>query len=127
MQGLTELANLGLDDQCVFPLDEYLRILDQALNAHIINNRSVQALWMYKAHYLHKAGNYEAAITALDSAFRAYDSNAAPLFLATEWIIQAKDKVRAEQYFAQAQASAKKNHQNFSVDVERIRTKIRDL
>jgi len=127
VQGLIELANLGLDDKCAFSGDEYLRILDQALVAHVINNRSVQSLWMYKAHYLHKAGNSQAALAALDAAFQAYDSNAAPLFLATEWLIQAQDKARAERYFAHAQAVAKRNHQDFSAVIDRIRTNIRSL
>ena len=127
VQGLIELANLGLDDKCVFPPHEYLRILDEASRAHVIDNRSVQSLLMYKAHYLHKTGQFEAALAALDAAFQAYDSNAAPLFLATEWLIQAKDKVRAERYFARAQAMAEKNHQDVSAVIDRIRTNIRDL
>jgi hypothetical protein len=60
-------------------------------------------------------------------AFQAYDSNPAPLFLATEWLVEAKDKVRAEKYFARAQAMAKKSRQDFSENIDRIRTNLRDL
>jgi len=127
VQGLEELANLGLDGQCRFSADEYLRILDEALSARVIDNRSVQSLLMYKAHYLHKTGQFEAALAALDAAFRAYDANAAPLFLATEWLIQAKDKVRAEKYLAKAQMMAEKNHQDVSPVIGRIRANMRDL
>jgi thioredoxin-like negative regulator of GroEL len=101
--------------------------LDQALRARVINNRSIQALWIYKAHYLHETGKFEAALVALDTAFQAYDSNPAPLFLATEWLVEAKDKVRAEKYFARAQAMAKKSRQDFSENIDRIRTNLRDL
>ncbi|MGH8743565.1 MAG: hypothetical protein ACREUY_04725, partial [Burkholderiales bacterium] len=127
MQGLIELANLGLDDHCAFPPEEYLRIADGALSAHVINDRSVQSLWIYKAHYLHKIGKFEAALAALDAAFQAYNSNPTPLFLATEWLVQAKDKMRAEKYFARAQASAGKSRQDFSAAIDRIRTNIRNL
>jgi len=127
LQGLVELANLGLDSQCVFPHEDFLRLLDQALRAHVINNRSIQILGIYKAHYLHETGKFEVALAALDTAFQAYDSNPAPLFLATEWIIEAKDKIRAEKYFARAQAIAEKNRQDFSVAIDRIRTNIRNL
>ena len=127
LQGLIELANLGLDNKCAFPPEEYLRIVGESLSAHIINDRSVQSLWIYKAHYLYKTGKFETALAALDMAFRAYDSNPVPLFLATEWLIEAKDKVRAEKYFALAQAIAEKSRQDFSAPINRIRTNIRNL
>ena len=84
-------------------------------------------MWIYKAHYLHKTGKFEAALAALDTAFQAYNSDPAPLFLATEWLIEAKDKVRAEKYFTRAQAMAEKSSQDFSTTVDRIRTNIRNL
>lgn len=127
LQGLVELANLGLDSQCVFSREDFLRLLDQALRAHVINNRSIQSLWIYKAHYLHETGKFEAALAALDTAFQAYDSNPTPLFLATEWLVEAKDKVRAEKYFGRAQAMAEKSRQDFTAAIDRIRTNIRNL
>ncbi|MGH8751818.1 MAG: hypothetical protein ACREUV_08955 [Burkholderiales bacterium] len=127
LQGLVELANLGLDEKCAFPPEEYLRIASEALSAHIINDRSAQSLWIYKAHYLHKTGKFEDALAALEAAFRAYDSNSAPLFLATEWLVEAKDKIRAESYFARAQATAEKSHQDFSAEIDSIRTHIGNL
>ena len=84
-------------------------------------------MWVYKAHYLYKTGQFEAALAALDTAFQAYDSNPEPLFLASEWLIEAKDKVRAEKYFALALAVAEKNRQDFSAPINRIRTNIRNL
>jgi len=127
LQGLVELANLGLDSQCVFSHEDFLRLLDQALRARVINNRSIQVLCIYKAHYLHEAGKIEAALAALDTAFQAYGSNPAPLFLATEWLIEAKDKVKAEEYFARARAMAEKSRQDYSEEINRIRTNLRDL
>ncbi len=63
--GLIQLANLGLEQRCEFSPAAYLELLDRAL-ALPVRGTNAQKLLMYKAHYLHRDGDLEAAVEALE-------------------------------------------------------------
>lgn len=105
LTGLIELSNQWLDDQCAYSGELFLQTLALALD-HTRDNLAKQKLLIYKAYFLRKSGSLETAIATLESAFRISQNSAMPLFIATEWLLDAGDKARAKQYYQRALAAA---------------------
>jgi len=103
MTGLIGIANLGLDGKCSFSSRYYLDLLDRAL-ALPINGQRAQKLHMYRAHYYHRENQGEEAISALEKAFSALPDTPIPLFLATEWLLEAGELERARAMYQRARA-----------------------
>ena len=122
MSGLINLANLGLDGKCTFPPTLYVQLVDKALTLPISHTISKRDLWIYKAHYLHQAHDYDAAIAALDTCYRVVPGDPLPLFLATEWLLDRGNIPKAREYYAAAATAAKKtgmNYSNLTTPIER--------
>jgi tetratricopeptide (TPR) repeat protein len=113
MTGLIKLANLGLDGKCSFSGDRYLDLLDKALSLPIRGGRAMKLL-MYRAHYLHKAQDLEAALTSLQEASQRHPETPMPLFLATEWLLDAGQTERARQQFQRALQLAAGTREDYS-------------
>lgn len=105
LTGLIQLANLGLDGRCGFSGRGFLALLDRAAAASI-RALPLQKLHMYRAHYLHRLDGVDAALPALEAAFAAVQDNPVPLFLATEWLLDAGQAGRAQAVYARALAVA---------------------
>jgi tetratricopeptide (TPR) repeat protein len=101
MTGLIRMANLGLDGKCEFSAQLFLDLMDRAASARI-QSTQLQKLHLYRAHYLYRQEGLEAALPALEAAFRAVNDNPVPLFLATEWLLDAGQDERARGFYARA-------------------------
>lgn len=95
--GLIDLANLGLDKQCGFSDNLYLKLLDDVFKNALISNNNRQMLMMYKAHFLWQQDNKEQAINTLKQNFILNKKNPTPLFLACEWAIDSNFKNEIEE------------------------------
>jgi hypothetical protein len=113
MTGLIRLANLGLDGQCDFSGRLFLALLDRASDAGI-RAVSLQKLHLYRAHYLQQLDGVEAALPALEAAMDAVGDNPVPLFLATEWLLDADQVARASGIYARALQVAEGSGRDYS-------------
>jgi hypothetical protein len=112
MTGLIGIANFGLDGECDFSGALFLGLMDKAAVARIQPPR-LQKLHLYRAHYLHRLEGVEAALPALEAAFNARQEHPVPLFLATEWLLDEGQPVRAAEVYARALASAKASRSDY--------------
>jgi len=111
--GLIQLANLGLEQRCRFSSAAYLELLDRAL-ALPVRGSNAQKLLMYKAHYLHRDGDLEAAVEALEQGYSHRQDNPVPLFLGVEWLLDAGQHERARKQFQRAMTVAHTSGRDYS-------------
>jgi hypothetical protein len=113
MTGLIRVANLGLDGDCEFSGPLFLGLLERAAGARIRASRQ-QKLHLYRAHFLHRLDDLEAALPALEAAAGTGSENPVPLFLATEWLLDAGQVERAAGFYARALQMAEGSRHDFS-------------
>lgn len=116
---LIELANLGLSGQCQFPSDWYIELLRTVL-ARPVKDKDAAKLLLYMAHFYHAESDLVGAIGALEQAFLRKTSWPVPLFLATEWLLDAGQTARARNYFDQAKLAAESHPARFEQFVDDI-------
>lgn len=113
MTGLIGIANLGLDGKCAISGRLFLALMDRAAAARI-QAISLQKLHLYRAHYLQRLEGLDAALTALEAAFSVDSANPVPLFLATEWLLDAGQVERARSVYARALWVVADSHHDYS-------------
>jgi len=126
MTGLIRIANLGLDGECSFSGGLYIGLLDKALSLPMRASRAMSLL-IYRAHYLHQDHKLEAAITSLEEAFRHKPEIPTPLFLATEWLLDAGRVERALDQFQRAMQVADASIKDYSGMSEPIKRRFSGL
>ena len=114
MEGLLQLANLGLDGKCAFSHAAYVAVLDGAASGRVRDEQARQKLLIYKAHYLHEAHRDDAAFHALEASYAAAPENPIPLFLAAEWEIDRHEVAAARRYYQRAMGVAQRAFGDFS-------------
>lgn len=90
MMELTDIANLGLDEKCIFSKDGFLMFLSAVSEAEKIKNKNLQIALIYKAHYAQVLNKDEEAMHALERSYSLDKTNPTPLFLGCEWILDGK-------------------------------------
>jgi tetratricopeptide (TPR) repeat protein len=113
MTGLIRIANLGLDEKCSFSGDLYLDLLDKALSLPLRSTRAMK-LHMYRAHFLHRDNDLDAAIMSLEESYKLQPDTPLPLFLATEWLLDAGQVERAREQFQRAMKMANGSIKDYS-------------
>jgi len=98
LSGLMKLANLGLDNKCSFSNEQFLKLLETALDQNFSHNAQKQKIMIYKAHYLHKKQNHEAAIKTAVDAYEVNRLNPMPLAMAIEWLSESGQTGLASDY-----------------------------
>jgi len=120
VEGIIQLANLGLDNHCNFPKNEFIKFVDK-IESHPFSTKSnKQKILLYRAHFQYALGNLASAINSLDDSFNQDTSNPIPLFLMVEWLIENNQKKEAKQIFLKAQKIAKASWQDYTDFIHRI-------
>lgn len=114
VEGLIQLSNLGLDKKCIFSSEKFVKILDKSLTMKIVDAKSEQKIWLYKAHYLYQDKKIDAALAALERSYSARTDNPIPLFLAAEWMLTAGDLDKARNFFSRGKKVAVKSSRDYS-------------
>jgi hypothetical protein len=89
--GVTDIANAGLDDECDFSSEAFIRFLDMTLSKNVTPRSNRQIVMMYKAHYLWRLEHHQDAFNTLEAVYKLDRSNPTSLFLACEWMIDIDD------------------------------------
>ncbi|MEA2094341.1 MAG: hypothetical protein U9P11_07245, partial [Pseudomonadota bacterium] len=119
VNGLFKLANLGLDDQCVFSSTAWQALLDAVFRLPVSANNKAN-LMMYRAHFYQREGELENAISTLDEVYELTPDSPIPLFLATEWLIASGDPERARVIYEKASAVVSDSRKNYAEYTDRI-------
>ncbi len=98
LSGLIKLANLGLDNNCHFSSDQFIKLLDRALERNFYRVKQKQNIMVYKAHYQYINENLEAAITTAHQAYLVNKENPSPLAMAIEWLSESDQTELANVY-----------------------------
>ena len=114
MEGIINLANLGLDNICSFDKEEYIRFLNRVLLLPIVNKVAEQKILLYKAHYHHALEQTEQSFDALERSFAKDSLNPIPLFLMIDWLIEKKRYDEAEKVFSRARNAADKSWYDYT-------------
>jgi len=125
LSGLYHLASLGLRGECQFSSAGFLTLVSNALARPSLGRANTQKLWLYKAHFLQKTGDQQAALTALESAARALRSNPVPLLLASEWSLGSGHRDTAMRYYERALRAAGKDQAIYAGLTEPLRRRLR--
>jgi tetratricopeptide (TPR) repeat protein len=120
MDGIIELANLGLDNQCSFSKDEFIELLLTIITSARMNNTDAQKSLIYLAHYYHYKGETNNAIKSLESSFNKDEKNPIPLFLMVEWLIEKNRINEANTIFNKANIIATNSLSDYSDFIKRI-------
>jgi hypothetical protein len=116
--GLINVGLAGLDERCSVPFAEYSDLITRWLARPLHANPA--PLYIYLAHYRYRAGRLEPALQALEQAFRARRSSPVPLYLASQWLIDAGQLARAEEYLQRGSAVDRRHqerHRELAADV----------
>jgi len=114
IEGIIELANMGLDDLCQIDANEFVNFIDQVLTKPVVNKVAEQKLLLYKAHFEHKSHKIPEAISALSESWARDMSNPIPLFLQVEWLVDDNQHDRAEQVYQKAKMLALESWYDYS-------------
>ena len=91
---ITELAKLGLDEQCVIPRETLLTLLLAAATLPTAQPRNAFLMRFYAAHYQWLSGRKADAVASLEVAHRIDPADPMPLFLSSEWLLDMGDARR---------------------------------
>lgn len=127
MEGLITLANLGLDEKCIFNPLNFITILDTVLKKPIINPVAEQKLLLYKAHYHHKLLQFELAKESLYASWRKEQKNPIPLFLLIDWLIETGQDAEATKVFSTAEEVALNSWYDYSDFIISAKIKLNKL
>jgi hypothetical protein len=119
-----EVFSLGISGECQFSFLHYLQLLDQLTQLPIINHFEASKLHVYKAHLAWRLDDIETAIQNLEQAHEIIPSDALPLLLATEWLTYDGQLTKAEEYLQRAEDIVASSWQNYSRQIESVRTLI---
>lgn len=119
-EGIIQLANLGLDNQCTFKKVEFIKFLDIIEKLPFSKKITKQKILLYKAHYLYVLGEKNKAILALESSYNQDPVNPIPLFLMIEWLIENHQIQNAATVFVKAKKIANKSIYDYTDFIERI-------
>ncbi len=114
IEGLINLANLGLDKKCIFNKNEFINLLNKTLLFPIIDKTAEQKLLLYLAHYYHELKQPEKYLATLQTSFLKDKSNPIPLFLKIDWLIELKRYQEAKDLFIVAKQTAKTARLDYS-------------
>jgi len=124
MEGLINLANLGLDQECHFNKEDFITLLNKVLLRPIINNVAEQKLLLYLAHYYHELKQPEKYLDALQRSFLKDKSNPIPLFLKIDWLIELKRYQEAKLVFITAKTSADNSLYDYTEFISNARSSL---
>ncbi len=124
MEGLINLANLGLDQECHFNKEDFITLLNKVLLRPIINNVAEQKLLLYLAHYYHELKQPEKYLDALQRSFLKDKRNPIPLFLKIDWLIELKRYQKAYSVFITAKHVADNSRLDYGDFIIRANSKL---
>jgi len=110
---LNKLAGLGLEGQCEFSKSEYISLLDRILELPIAIDFEKHRLLVYKAHYLWKISDINAAINTLQKATEIVPDDPIPMLLAAEWSFKSGQFNKATYYYDIAEEISEKSYKNY--------------
>jgi len=114
MEGLINLANLGLDKKCSFDKVNFINLLNKTLLSPIIDKTAEQKLLLYLAHYYHELEQPVKYLEALQRSFLKDKNNPIPLFLKIDWLIELKRYKEAKNLFVIAKQTAETARLDYS-------------
>jgi hypothetical protein len=120
LNSLIRVANAGLDGQCTFTTQSFIGLVDAVLERPV-SSRNMSVILMYKAHFLHREQELEAALAVLREAYRHESRTPVTLLLGTEWLLESGDYVRARSWYAEALeiiATSKHDFSEYTRDIE---------
>jgi hypothetical protein len=120
MEGIITMANLGLDNKCLFSKTEFVDFLSTITKSTKLKNIDLQKIHIYEGHYQHELGNNDLSIIALERSFLAYKKNPIPLFLMVEYHVELLQFDKARTKFAQANKISDTSFYDYSEFLTRI-------
>jgi tetratricopeptide (TPR) repeat protein len=120
MEGIISMANLGLDNKCLFSKIEFVNFLSTIAKLTTLKNIDLQKINIYEAHYHHELGYYDKSINALERSFQAYQKNPIPLFLMVEYHVEQNQLEKARTKFVQAKIISDASFYDYSDFITRI-------
>lgn len=114
MEGIINLANLGLDNDCIFDKAEFVQFINSIMLLPIINNVAEQKILLYKAHYHHALNHIEPSLNTLELSFLKDINNPIPLFLKIDWLIEMGRYEEAKNVFIKAQTVSNDSWYDYS-------------
>ena len=123
LNGLIKIANLGLDNECRFSNDHFLKLLNTALDQNFINTTQKQNIMVYKAHFLHKSQNYESAARTAVEAYEINKLNPIPLAMAIEWLAESGQTELANVYLQQLKSLSGEHNGKYNRLIKKLENK----
>ncbi len=120
MEGIISIANLGLDNKCLFSKIEFTDFLSDIVKLTSMSKIDLQKIYIYQAHYYHDLGFNDKSINALQNSFFSYKNNPIPLFLMTEWLIEYNRTDNAKMTFTKAKQVAANSFYDYSDFINKI-------
>ncbi len=122
---LTNLANMGLDNECRFSPDLFLALLKNINTLPTVTRNNRQIVLMYQAHYLWSMRRQDEALETLLATFELNKNNPTPLFLACEWMLDTNRLKESEGVCSKAFSVADKAPFNkFGVLADKVRGRL---
>ena len=123
VNSLVHLANAGLDGECTISDAAFSGLVEESLQQPISDrNRSV--FLIYLAHYKHDAGRLATALATLRQASGFEQDTPIPLLLGTEWLLDAGEVERAQQWYAEALEIVAISHHDFTEYTREIEARL---
>lgn len=115
---IIELSNLGLDNECRFSNELFLKLLSGLIVLPISGKYSKDKIMMFKAHFEWLLGDPESAIRTLRDVYNLH-RNPIPLFLTVHWLAELNRHAEARMVFLEVKevvGNSSRNYSNFVAD-----------
>lgn len=95
---LEELSILGREDKCEYDNDDFINLINKALEQRVINRFEEHRLIVYRGQHHWKEDRFEKALEDFELAYEHYPNDPLPLLLAINLSYRMDMKDRAQHY-----------------------------